>query len=330
MYRLRRIFHPEIFQGKHKTHSDYFEGWYFKCIDMDQKAPLAIIPGVSYQKDGRDAHAFIQIMDVAHGKVHYFRFPLSDFHADDKNFEVHIGDNYFSRTELRLNIENEQGSYKGQLRFEKIVPFPQTLTNPGIMGPFTFIPNMECYHGIVNIHHEIQGCLTFNQVEYCYNGGYGYIEKDWGKSFPSAWIWLQSNHFPEKNISLMFSYANIPWLGKSFMGLISFIRIGKKLYRFGTYTRAKIDQLTTIDGKLTIQLSDRHHVLSIQVENGAGGMLKAPKNGLMAEVIRESISGVVHVTLSKKTGEVIYQGTGTQTGVEISDVMEKILEERKQ
>jgi len=131
----------------------------------------------------------------------------------------------------------------------------------------------------------------------------------------------------EENISLMFSYANIPWLGKSFMGLISFLRIGEKLYRFGTYTRAKIDQLTTIDGRLTIQLSDRHHVLSIQVENGAGGMLKAPKNGMMAAEIRESISGVVHVSLTKKTGEIIYQGTGTQTGVEISEGMEKTLGE---
>lgn len=325
MYRIRRIFHPEIFQGKHKTQTNYFEGWYFKCIDLDQKAPLAIIPGVSYQQDGLDAHAFIQIMDVTHGKVHYFRFPLSVFHADDKNFEVRIGDNYFSRNELQLNIENEEGSFKGILRFENVVPFPQTMTNPGIMGPFTFIPRMECYHGIVNIHHEIQGCLTFNQVAYCYNGGYGYIEKDWGTSFPSAWIWLQSNHFPEGNISLMFSYANIPWLGKSFMGLISFLRIGEKLYRFGTYTRAKIDQLTTIDGQLAIRLSDKHHVLSIRVENGPGGLLKAPKNGMMAEEIRESISGIVHVLLKNKNGETIYEGTGTQTGVEISQGMEKTL-----
>lgn len=325
MYRIRRIFHPEIFQGKHKTRKDYFEGWYFKCIDLEQKAPIAVIPGVSYQKDGQDAHAFIQIMDVAHGQVHYFRFPLSEFHADDKRFEIQIGDNSFSRTELRLNIQNEQGCYKGRLRFENIVPFPRTLANPGIMGPYTFVPGMECYHGIVNIHHEIQGCLTFNQAEYCYNGGYGYIEKDWGTSFPSAWIWLQSNHFPEGNVSLMFSYANIPWRGKSFMGLISFLRIGEKLYRFGTYTRARIDRLATDGGGLDIQLSDKQYVLSIQVENGAGGMLKAPKNGLMADEIRESISGVVHVSLTHKNGEVLYRGTGTQTGVEISEGMEEKL-----
>ncbi|WP_243392439.1 MULTISPECIES: tocopherol cyclase family protein [unclassified Mesotoga] len=26
-------------------------------------------------------------------------------------------------------------------------------------------------------------------------GGKGYIEKDWGRSLPDAWIWMQSNNF---------------------------------------------------------------------------------------------------------------------------------------
>ena len=325
MYCLHRLLHPEIFQGKHKTKKDYFEGWYFKIIDTGQQAPLAVIPGISYQKDGRDAHAFIQVMDARHGHAHYFRFPLSAFRASEDTFEVWIGENYFCRNEIRLNIDTDRGRFTGRLRFDHIVPFPKTVTNPGIMGPFTFIPWMECYHGIVNIHHEISGCLTLDGEEFCYDGGYGYIEKDWGTSFPGAWIWLQSNHFPEENISLMFSYAKIPWLKRSFMGLIAFLRIGDDLYRFATYTRAKIDVLNLHEGKLAIRLSDKKYSLSIDVENGPGESLKAPKNGLMAEEIRESIAGIVGVSLKKKTGEIIYAGIGTQTGVEISEGMEKVL-----
>lgn len=326
MYRLRRIFHPEIFQGRHKTNKDYFEGWYFKIIDRAQKAPLAIIPGVSYQKDGTDAHAFIQVMDAGHGHAHYFRFPLSDFRCSKDSFRIWIGDNYFSRDEMRLDIATGQGSLKGHLQFDHIVPFPKSLANPGIMGPFTFIPWMECNHGIVNIHHEIQGDLVLDGKEFSFDGGYGYIEKDWGKSFPSAWIWIQSNHFPEGDISLMFSYANIPWMGRSFMGLIAFLRIGQRIYRFATYTRVKIDGLKLRDHKLAIRLSDKRYLLSIDVKNGGGETLKAPKNGLMSETIRESIAGVVWVTLSKRNGQILYQGEGTQTGVEISEGMEEILQ----
>jgi len=325
MYRLRRIFNPEIFQGKFKTTKNYFEGWYFKVIDFGQKAPLAVIPGVSFQKDGKDAHAFIQVMDARHGHAHYFRFPLSEFRASNDSFQVWIGDNYFSRDEINLNIETDQGSIKGHLRFDHIVPFPKTLTNPGIMGPYTFIPWMECYHGIVNIHHEIRGNLILDGKEFSYDGGYGYIEKDWGKSFPTAWIWIQSNHFPEEDISLMFSYANIPWMGRSFMGLIAFLRFDGNLYRFATYTKAKIEKMAMLDGRLEVRLSDKKYRLFLDVENGGGETLKAPKNGLMIEKIQESIAGVVRVSLEKINGEILYRGTGTQTGVEISEGMEDLL-----
>ena len=70
MGRMHRMFHPEVFQGVDKTNSNYFEGWYFKLIDRRQEAPLAVIPGVSFQKDGRDNHAFVQVMDGASHKAH--------------------------------------------------------------------------------------------------------------------------------------------------------------------------------------------------------------------------------------------------------------------
>ncbi|MCK7537696.1 MAG: tocopherol cyclase family protein [Marinilabiliales bacterium] len=34
-----------------------------------------------------------------------------------------------------------------------------------------------------------------------FSGGRGYIEKDWGHSFPSAYVWMQSNHFQLARIS---------------------------------------------------------------------------------------------------------------------------------
>ncbi|QII81181.1 hypothetical protein G7057_00970 [Jeotgalibaca arthritidis] len=41
--------------------------------------------------------------------------------------------------------------------------------------------------------------------------GKGYIEKDWGRSFPKNYIWIQSNHFNDNQRSLFFSYAHIPY-----------------------------------------------------------------------------------------------------------------------
>ena len=53
--------------------------------------------------------------------------------------------------------------------------------------------------------------LTFKQ-------DYGYIEKDWGHSFPEKYIWSQANHFPKKQASLMVSVLTILLLTTSFVG----------------------------------------------------------------------------------------------------------------
>ena len=63
------------------------------------------------------------------------------------------------------------------------------------MGPYTFAPFMECYHGVLSFDHTIAGSLAVDGQELDFTGGHGYIEKDWGQAFPKAWIWTQSNHF---------------------------------------------------------------------------------------------------------------------------------------
>ncbi len=58
--------------------------------------------------------------------------------------------------------------------------------------------------------------LTINGEPMDLTGGRGYIEKDWGTSFPSAWIWMQCNTFDTPDTSFMLSYARIPWMGSHF------------------------------------------------------------------------------------------------------------------
>ncbi|MPN29068.1 hypothetical protein SDC9_176516 [bioreactor metagenome] len=84
------------------------------------------------------------------------------------------------------------------------------LLNAGIMGWYRFVPFMECYHGVVSLTHNLNGKIYINNEVHNFKDGKGYIEKDWGSSMPSAWIWMQSNHFNENNSSFMLSIANIP------------------------------------------------------------------------------------------------------------------------
>jgi len=316
MYLIKKLLNPDIFQGRYKR-KKYFEGWYFKTIDRKMENVLAFIPGVSFDKSKNNCHAFLQVMDAHSCKVHYLKYDISAFGFNKDKFEIEIGDNYFSDKEVRLYIKDDELNIRGHLKFENIIAYPKTILRPGVMGPFTFVPFMECYHGIVNIHHDICGQLNINGNEIDFSKGYGYIEKDWGRSFPEAWIWLQSNHFSRDDVSLMFSFAKIPWMGRYFMGLISFIRIKDKIYHFATYTRAKVRKLNYENNSLEVVLEDRKYILDMTAKHSSVGILKAPKNGLMMREVLESITAVVNIRLSDKYDNTIYEGEGTNTGLEI-------------
>jgi hypothetical protein len=116
----------------------------------------------------------------------------------------------------------------------------------------------------------------------------------------------------------MFSVARIPFFIRSFIGFISFIKIGDKFYRFATYTGAKIKKISYEGNKFEVVIQDKKHKLNITAFNTLGLMLKAPKNGIMDRDILESVSAVINVSFSEADGAKIFEGKGINTGMEIS------------
>jgi hypothetical protein len=315
---------PETFQGRSRK-KRYFEGWYFKLIDQQRKTVLAIIPGISIGESLADAHAFIQVIDAVKGKTEYYRFAFEEFHADKQKLLVTIGENTFSDSGMKLNLRNENTTLSGELRFTNIDPYPKSFFRPGIMGPFSFVPGMECYHGVVNIRHTINGSLNRNGTQIDMSGGEGYLEKDWGRSFPKAWIWVQANHFEEVGASFLFSVARIPWLGKSFTGLIAFLRTKNGFETFATYNGGKIRSIQLEGNLLEVTLTNAKHVLHFSTNYSGGGILKAPKNGLMSREIEESITATTTLQLLDHSGKLLFQGTSQWTGIEIAGGLDEIL-----
>ncbi len=88
------------------------------------------------------------------------------------------------------------------------------------MGPYGWIPMMECNHGVVSLDHELTGILKVDGTPMDFTGGRGYAEKDWGKSFPAGYVWMQSNHFTADRTSFVGSIAIVPWLFSAFPGFI--------------------------------------------------------------------------------------------------------------
>jgi hypothetical protein len=316
---LPNIWKPEMPQLKWGK-PNQFEGWYFKLVDAAEENALAVIPGVSFGKNQKESHCFVQVLEGRTHRAHYFRFPLEAFQSEEKEFHVSIEENEFCIDGIKLQLKDKQHQISGSLQFGETIPWPVSRFNPGAMGPFRFIPRMQCLHGILSFDHELQGTLTLNDRSIDFSKGRGYIEKDWGHEFPSAWIWMQSNHFEKSGISFTASIANIPWMRRAFTGFLIGLLYDDTIYRFTTYTRAKLSTPKVSKDAVTFTVQDKKHLIEVSANRAQGAALRSPVEGLMTGRIMESLDSTIHLKLyklHKTTKDLIYEGSGRNAGLEI-------------
>jgi tocopherol cyclase len=316
---IRKIWSPAWYQGN-LSMSGYFEGWYYKFSDKNEQNTGALIPGISFNKDGSESQAFIQYLDDSGVLSDYIRYDTGQFSYSHDKAEIRIGKSFFSPAGIDVNIEGNSKSIKGSLIFKDIKPWPVSLFSPGAMGWYAFVPFMECYHGVLSFDHGIEGGLELGGKRVDFSGGRGYIEKDWGRSFPQYHIWIQTNHFEKPGTSLMVSIANIPWLSKSFDGfLIGFLFEGR-LYRFTTYNGSSITNFRYDQGELSFHVVSKDYRLEVDVLYVKGAELLTPVEGEMRGRLSESLASdtkVKLVRISKGLESGIFDGKGRHTGLEI-------------
>lgn len=299
------------YHGETKQHT-FFEGWYLK--HQIEQQTYAFIPGISIEQDG-SKHPFIQI--IHDDSSHMIHFAEDDFFAEEDHFHVRIGNNVFGEEGISLDIQDEKEnlSISGQITYGPFAPIQRSKFAPSIMGPFSYLSFMECYHGILSMKHSLQGSLTWNGQVIDFSGGTGYIEKDWGTSFPKAYIWVQSNKFPNRDVQFFFSLADIPFIGFEFLGLICVVVIDGKEYRIATYHGGKVQSITRENEQLMITLKQKDLVLKIAVDSRVGHALMAPSQGEMNRIIRENANTTINITLMEQ-GKQIFDGEGRMSGFE--------------
>jgi len=307
-----------FFQGSNRR-KRYFEGWYFKCISADRKHAIAVIPGMAIDPQGK-RHCFVQVINAVSGKTWYYHFPYSYFRSPYDSFAVFIGKNTFAPDGLSLDINTDEGRIKGELSFTDIHRFPTSRFSPGIMGPFTYMPFMECYHGIIHLYHRLQGTIELDGVSLDFTDGVGYIEKDYGRSFPSTYLWLQASHFNPQGASFVFSQARIPFPGGEFPGFFAyFTNFSNINVRFATYNCSRLTKwhVDPAAGTCAGELKGPAGTLNFEAKMSGGGKLRAPVDGLMDREIIESITALVSVKLIGRHGEILFEGASSEAGMEI-------------
>ncbi len=263
------------FHGTHRSHS-YFEGWYFK--HQSTVNAIAFIPGVNFDEQG-EKKAFIQV--ITRDASFQINYPYSAFRVCRQRPAVRIGNNVFSDKGVKIDIRDSKINCTGTIKYGPLTPLKSD-----IMGPFRFVPFMECNHGVISMKHSLTGSLTLNGEEIDLNGGHGYIEKDWGTSFPTRYLWVQCNRFTENSCSIMVSIAEIPFGGLHFQGCIGVVNFKGMEYRFATYNGVKIVRCN----EAGFILKQGEYVLEVDMLSKSPQQLFAPKSGVMTRMIRENTS----------------------------------------
>lgn len=248
----------------------YFKGYYFKCEAKDQT--IAFIPAL--HTDGKESTASLQIIT----KDKAYVLPYSRIRFGKNKFKTGIGRNKFSERGIYLDAVSAGCSIHGTLKFGSF----QKLRY-GIMGPFRYIPFMQCKHSVISMRHAVTGKIKLNDRIFEFNNGIGYIEGDSGRSFPKEYIWTQC-HCADG--SVMLAAADIPFPGFHFRGIIGVVMIGEKEYRIATYLGARV--ISVLDN--TVVVRQGKYMLSARLLETSHQKLNAPVNGKMVRTIHESVS----------------------------------------
>lgn len=159
--------------------------------------------------------------------------------------------------------------------------------------------------------------ITKTTLTIDFNNGSGYIEKDWGTSFPRKYIWMQCNHFENESVSIVFSVADIPFGKKSFEGYLCNFCINGEEYRFATYNKSILNINHISDDNFSLSLENKKAKITITAKINNAGVLIAPKHGEMKNQIKEELSGGIDIVFKDKKTNHDFVGKGRSAGIEI-------------
>ena len=256
-----------------------FHGYYVKC--QGEQDTVAVIFG--WAQEGR----FVQIITEEHS----FYFDYNDNCSLDEDGLV-------------LDLEG----VTGDVRFG-----PFTKIKGDIMGPFRWLPFMECRHMIISMAHKISGHIKIGDKTYNFDNGVGYIEGDRGKGFPRKYFWTQA-HFGDT--SIFAATAIIPYLGIRFLGTICVVMLNGREYRLATYRGARVKKFDS-DG-LVIKQGRLKLVIDVLDQENSRPLL-APARGKMTRTIHESIKRKIRYQFTRGD-ETLLDEISERAAYEFSDL----------
>jgi len=292
-----RVTNPDAFHWPAKRYP-FFEGYYYKLYSARQDRTLAFIPGVFDNGIEADSHAFLQVLDSQGNRYRYLRSPVSELVPSGTGFDLRLGNSRFRLDSCALDVRRADAEITGTVNLSGIIPWPKLPFSRGTMGPFGYLPFLEDYHQVCALHARLGGSISLDGEAIDFTDGYGYIEKDLGRSFPRSWIWLQSVFPDAPQSSVFLSLAEVP-LGKLvFKGFLACVLFQGTPRVFATYTGASC-RASRDGGLVRIELAGFRSRAVLTIDRSQASYIKclAPTSGQMQPRDDESLDASISVEL---------------------------------
>lgn len=287
-----------------KKKKNCFEGWYFR--EQGKELTIAFIPALHYDEEGRMTGSLQVVLPE---KSWFFAYDHpTNMNLPDSLFVV-LGKNVFTEACIHLDIDEPGLSIKGDIYFDRDYG-----TKFRVMGPLD-LPIVSslasrvlpCGHHIWAMEQELSGELEiracYGEIGLCngkgdlrngkvfsFDGGKGYLEADYGETFPKSYFWSHCNWFEEKPLRITCAGVELPGDRRG-----CFACIDQDGYRvkLATYRGAKVEAFSP-EG---FRIRQGKYVLEGWKMEGKPVTLQSPLGDAMSETTDEYLSCTVRYRL---------------------------------
>jgi hypothetical protein len=290
-----------------------FEGFYCKVAKPDGTT-IAVICGFARTKE--KSYAFIQI-GSHFCATKYFEYPIDSLNINKEGFSFSIEQHQISMQGISIR----ETDCEINLTFDNFIAWKRTLLKPSIMGALTYVPFVECKHDIVGPHFNASGTVKIEEQIIHFTSDAGYIDRNWGKSFPKKYCWGHLSGFSDDSISIQFAKGSPKWLWLTIPVHIGFLYINGEITTFKSWRGAKIQITNTED--LSVCLRNLKYEVQLLFTRDKKFQLKAPDHGNIEEEIMEYAGNPTRVKIFKRNrripNELIYDETVLNSTLEIRE-----------
>ncbi|MEM8779725.1 MAG: tocopherol cyclase family protein [Cyanobacteria bacterium P01_G01_bin.49] len=185
-------------------------------------------------------------------------------------------------------------------------------------GWLSFLPIFDPGWQVLMAHGWATGWVNWNEKKYEFNQVPAYIEKNWGRSFPKKWFWINCNSFinePYLSLTAAGGIREIFGFHDS-VGLIGLHYRGK-FYEF-TRDNSQLSWQIQPWGKWEMQARNNDFVIKIVgTTDQPGNYVRVPTDDGLQFHCRDTMQGQITLELRQHSGNLLLNATSHLGGLEV-------------